>query len=220
LSPDAPSSFSPLSAIEPEPPPEPEAPPPADELAARGRRRFKELWKEMLLGRILPGIAAGLAFLYCAHCYGLRIESFWLVTALLVPSLLARRGWSSVPTMLAAAGVAFMAAWGSRWLLMFHTLDTWQVIGISAAAVGLAEGVIERSVAVAVLGMLGGFGAAALLAASLGGAWLAIPGAPEALSPLIEHAEAFGLYNFLMGASVAVGRHLAHLRTPGGAYGD
>ena len=118
------------------------------------RRRFKALWKELLLARLLVALLAGVAALLCegVACPGSQIT---VLLCLAVPSLVARRGWG-LPPLLAAA---FACAVGALIVAERHGLArTWDLsvsVAIFGCALGLAEGIHDGSLTAVLSGGLG-----------------------------------------------------------------
>jgi len=137
------------------------------------RRRFRELWKELVFARLLTPAACALAILMLgwtdryAHrnalhsMAGFLAHLYWpLVMVMLVaPSVVAKRGKTAAMTvaLLAAVGCGvahcvFVTLVWPHW----HFINWLLLIGVPIAAVGLAEGWLERSVATTCCGLLGG----------------------------------------------------------------
>jgi len=153
------------------------------------RRRFKELWKELLFARFLVGLAAGGVILLLHEAalglvvryYGSRIYPGSLrdvaaavkvvvpcaIIAIFspfaaAPSAVAKRGKRVLP--LIALSVAVGQTIGTLASGWGSEAVPGALFGVVGAALGLAEGTLERSVAAIYSGLLGG----ALIGAILG----------------------------------------------------
>ncbi len=118
------------------------------------RRRFKELWKELLYARFLAALLAGVVALLCDGVASPGDQIAALVCFAL-PSLVARRGWDLLP-MLAATFVCAVAAVA---VAERHGLARpWDLsvsVAIFGCALGLAEGLHDGSIAAMLSGGLG-----------------------------------------------------------------
>ncbi len=125
------------------------------------RRRFKELWQELLFARILAAAAVGGFFQMMVAGPRLPYMFAQFVGVALIaaaPSALASRSWA---ILLSASAVAYagliVVTFGSD----ADQIATFATVG---AAVGVVEGLADRSIATACTGLTGG-----ALAWALGG---------------------------------------------------
>jgi len=137
------------------------APPQIDD-----RRRFRELWKELLLARFAAAAAAGLAYAIIREGLGGAIGLGVLFLLLALPSAAAKRGRWVLPAVAAAVMAGALSAYIGTTRL---TRDFDELLVITAtigAAMGVVEGTFEKSVATIYAGLIGGAlaGAAAWVA--------------------------------------------------------
>jgi len=128
------------------------------------RRRFKALWKELVFARILAAGVAGLVL----GCLPGNLGPWWLVAAAVLmaaPSAIAKRGHIVLPAVAAAIGAATIAyvmvpepvdetGMSDGYINIEQEYAT--VLLIWAAAIGVVEGNLERSLATILSGTLGG----------------------------------------------------------------
>jgi hypothetical protein len=129
------------------------------------RRRFRSLWKELLFARALAAAIAGAHFeiLMLMRLPGLSIQMDMPVFAFFValPSAVAKRGWKVLPITVAlvtCAGAVVYVALGYPHVgkgLSARLLDR-AILAAVFAAVGVAEGLLERSIATTWCGLFGG----------------------------------------------------------------
>ncbi len=186
------------------------------------RRRFKELWQELLFARVLVaaivgGLEAGL-FLVTAPVLSQEKWYWWAVGCLpvvtmAIPSAIAKKGWTVYP--LAACTVLFglAATWIGAGLAGIEELPVAVIWGVPSASLGLAEGLLDRSVATAYCGLLGGalFGAAAAIGVQrmtqlVAASYIGDPAASEWIGSALTVGSSVGT---LVGAHVGIGLSLA-----------
>jgi len=129
------------------------------------RRRFRELWKELVYARLLGGALAGsvnAAYIVCLlqflPDYSLLryLSSVGLCLFSAMPSAVAKRGKVVLPLVAAAALFGLTAAQFGATGDPSHLRACVAVLASVAAAIGLAEGLLERSLATLLCGMIGG----------------------------------------------------------------
>ncbi len=128
------------------------------------RRRFKELWKELLYARLLPPLVIVLVASIVLAMLGSDAETregafYMLLTCgLLAPvsPAIAKRGRWASPWVFVACVTAFMSSGLAVVALGSPVADAVVAVGSVFAAAGLAEGLIERSIATTYCGLLGG----------------------------------------------------------------
>ena len=136
------------------------------------RRRFRELWKELLFARLCvslllsPVILSGIDMLSyfdsVASGYGWRAEWWdWSVVIMLgftvgLPSLAAKKGGVVFPVVGFGAILALSPAWVFQTTRSAPMLTPCVVLGLVGTGAGLVEGRLERSLATMWCGLLGG----------------------------------------------------------------
>jgi len=131
------------------------------------RRRFRELWKELVFARLLAAGAAGLAMraifelgpFITSGAFLLIVYAFLFAA----PSWVAKRGWIvPVAVMLASAVTIYLTYILDTKILPGTDLFPMAVIAMAGAGLGVAEGQIEKSMATNYCGLLGGIASGAL----------------------------------------------------------
>jgi len=182
------------------------------------RRRFKELWKELVFARFCAAVVAALPWAYLAPFPFFRdswlrhvVAVVYSLAALALPSWASKRGKVVVPLV---AGAAFGAA-----LIPYYVVplldtrpgvdDGYALVFTICAAMGLAEGLLERSVATTWCGLVGG-----ALSGWLAGALL------ESFAPVLVSwpwdytvmmGATLGALHLGIGLSLALGRYIRDL---------
>ena len=123
------------------------------------RRRFKSLWRELLYARVLAAMAAGalgetlITPLDPPGLVNLVARSFFMA----LPSAVAKKGWKVLPLTAALTASAALVVYAVE--VCFEVDSGLISRGYPVAiftAVGVAEGLFERSIATTWCGMIGG----------------------------------------------------------------
>lgn len=199
------------------------------------RRRFGELWKELLFARVGAALAATWGLAAAFHAVMLVEDIFgfavpwigygllgWLVTfalgsgyvlSLAAPTVIAKRGRRALVVAVAAVLVSYVIA-----VVTMHTdvaadvrassagyIYAWPgvtgpLLGVIGAALGVAEGHLERSVATIYFGLAGGAVAGGVAGTLTVGVWSS--------ATLAGREPGYSATLFLIGPVAATALHL------------
>ena len=195
--------------------PPPQVPPSGgEEVVIDDRRRFKELWKELLLARTAAAFAAGAlakatVIGLIALKPGVNILSCLVIVvdalAAALPTAVAKRGYRVFPIAAIAVGLGYTFHYAIPDSVVadisFRQTVTVIVI-VPFTALGVVEGLLERSIATTLAGMLGGAIAGATHMAIL---W------PGPKNPFVGMAVMSMHLHLSIGLSLALGRWIRDL---------
>jgi len=147
-------------ALLPSPPPQ-SSPTRGEEAIVDDRRRFRELWKELVFARTLVPLVVAAAFVIAARELLPRpaflfppVQVMGWMLYMVIPSAAAKRG---LPVPGLVGGLVLVP------LVVFTTFDIsfchpWSppVVATFTCAVGVSEGMLERSLATTLAGLAGG----------------------------------------------------------------
>jgi len=184
------------------------------------RRRFKELWKELVYARLLGGALAGsldAAYTVCLlqflPDYSLLgyLSTVGLCVFLAMPSAVAKRGKVVLPLVAGAVLFGLTAARFGATGDSSHLRACVAILASVAAAMGLTEGLLERSLATLLCGMIGGSitGCGVALWAfhylGISGEWSGFP------ANMLAHSVYNATLHLGIGLSLALGRWIRDL---------
>jgi len=208
------------------PSPPPQAPPAkGEEAVVDDRRRFKELWKELLFARLLVGGACGAVgcvLIVLLERYSPACSYAVVMLAFAAPSAVALRGRASGPLVALAVGLSLglMAVVGQH---VAFGRDETPLFATVVAAMGVTEGLRCRSLATVSAGIVGG--AASGVLGWRVGFWVGFHLLGEsAFTWALPGAAAVASVHLGLGVSLALGRWVRDLpkrkADPGGAEGQ
>ena len=194
------------------------------------RRRFRELWKELVFARVAAGFVSGsaVALVVAPHYLVQRraadaletvvVFTLFAVFVAAAPSGIAKRGAGSFVLVSAAVLAGVLCAYAGSWMAGRAGPGPVAVLASLGAAIGLSEGLAEKSIATTYCGLLGGTATGAILGLVVA-AWAIV--SAEGEFSLLGVGSAFAVLQVAIGLSLALGRWIRDRpRRKAGAAGD